>query len=145
MDGAVCRMAESKTQTTSVDPVSFLEAVEHPRRRRAGLTLLAMMTEATGQEPRMWGPSIVGSGRYHYVDDSGWVGDAACVGFSPRKANLALYGLTGATASAELLARLGKHKRGVSCLYVNTLTDVDEAVLRDLVVEGYVHMSRDRT
>ncbi|MCU1547127.1 MAG: hypothetical protein JWO29_78 [Arthrobacter sp.] len=142
--GAVCNtapMAENKTQATGASVDEFLAAVEHPVRRRDGRRLLALMSEVTGEEPRMWGPTIVGFGRYHYKYESGREGDAAAVGFSPRKASLSLYGLTYGPQSAELLGRLGKHKTGAGCLYVNKLDDVDESVLTELIRNGYRQMT----
>lgn len=85
----------------------------------------------------MWGPTIVGFGTHHYVYESGREGDSPCVGFSPRKASLSLYGLTSAPESRALLPKLGKHKVGAACLYVNKLSDVDETVLRELTAIGY--------
>ncbi|WP_068154998.1 DUF1801 domain-containing protein [Rhodococcus phenolicus] len=134
-------MAENKTQPTSQSVPAFLDAVEHPVRRADGRTLLGLMGEATGQPAVMWGPSMVGFGRYHYRYASGREGDALAVGFSPRKANLALYGLTTAPEAADLLATLGKHRTGVACLYITTLADVDLDVLAELVRIGYVHMT----
>ena len=147
---AVCetsRMAVNKTQTKSENKTAatgasveeFLAAVEHPARHRDGLRLLALMAEATGQPAEMWGPTIVGFGRYHYKYATGREGDSAAVGFSPRKASLSLYGLTYGPESAGLLARLGKHKTGAGCVYVNKLDDVDEAVLSELIRNGYRH------
>lgn len=130
-------MAENKTQPTSVPVEEFLASVEHPVRRADGFALLELMRRATGQEPVMWGPSIVGFGTYHYRYGSGREGDSAAVGFSPRKAKLALYVLGYGTDTKELLARLGKYQTGVSCLYINTLEDVDLAVLEELVRVGY--------
>lgn len=131
---------QNKTQPSGASVEAFLAAVEHPVRRRDGLRLLALMAEVTGQEAEMWGPTIVGFGRYHYKYETGREGDAPAVGFSPRKASLSLYGLGGGTASAPLLARLGKHKTGAGCLYINTLDDIDEAVLAELVQAGYRHV-----
>ena len=85
----------------------------------------------------MWGPTIVGFGRVHYKYATGREGDTAAVGFSPRKASLSLYGLTNAPGAAALLGRLGKHKTGAGCLYINRLADVDEAVLAELISLGY--------
>lgn len=134
-------MAENKTQVTGASVDGFLAAVEHPVRHRDGLRLLEMMKEITGEEPEMWGPTIVGFGQYHYRYGSGREGDAAAVGFSPRKSSLSLYGLTYGPEAAELLARLGKHKTGAGCLYVNKLEDVDEAVLAELIRAGYRHVT----
>ena len=119
----------------------FLAAVEHPVRHRDGLRLLEMMKEITGEQPEMWGPTIVGFGQYHYRYASGREGDAAAVGFSPRKASISLYGLTDGPEAAGLLPRLGKHKTGACCLYVNKLADVDEAVLAELITTGYRHVT----
>ncbi|EMY32704.1 hypothetical protein D477_018766 [Arthrobacter crystallopoietes BAB-32] len=134
-------MAENKTAPTDVPVEEFLAEVEHPVRRTDGKMLLALMREVTGQEPVMWGPSMVGFGSYHYKYASGRQGDSLAVGFSPRKSNLALYGLTYAPESADLLAKLGKHKTGAACLYVNKLADVDLEVLRELVRLGYAFMT----
>ncbi|QDG65132.1 DUF1801 domain-containing protein [Pseudarthrobacter sp. NIBRBAC000502772] len=134
-------MAENKTQATGASVDEFLAAVEDPVRRRDGLRLLALMREITGKEPEMWGPTIVGFGRYHYKYESGREGDAAAVGFSPRKASLSLYGLMYGPDAAELLPRLGKHKTGAGCLYVNRLDDVDQAVLAELIKAGYRHVT----
>ena len=134
-------MAESKTRATGASVDEFLAGVEHPVRRRDGLRLLELMRDITGEEPEMWGPTIVGFGRYHYKYETGREGDAAAVGFSPRKASLSLYGLTNGPEAAELLPRLGKHKTGAGCLYVNKLEDVDEAVLADLIRAGYRHVT----
>ncbi|WP_372699548.1 DUF1801 domain-containing protein [Arthrobacter sp. JSM 101049] len=133
-------MPPPKTLPTAVDPRAFIEALDHPVRPADGLVLLEMMQEAAGQPPVMWGPTIVGYGSYRYGYASGHEGEAAAIGFSPRKASLSLYGLTADPGSAELLARLGKHKVGSSCLYVNKLGDVDLPVLRELMDRGYRYM-----
>ncbi len=138
----VCKttcMAENKTQPTDASVEEFLGAVEHPTRRADGFELLNMMRELTGQEAVMWGPTIVGFGKYHYKYASGREGDSAAVGFSPRKTNLALYGLTMGPEADRLLPELGKHKTGASCLYVNKLDDVDRDVLAELIRTGYRH------
>lgn len=133
-------MAENKTQPTRVPVEEFLAAVEHPGRRADSFELLGLMRSITGQEAVMWGPSIVGFGSYHYRYGSGREGDAAAVGFSPRRTNLALYGLTYGPGADRLLPGLGKHKTGVSCLYVNRLQDVDRGVLSELIRTGYQHV-----
>ncbi len=125
-------MAENKTRKTGASVSEFLASVQNKRRRADGETLLAMMRDATGLEPEMWGPSIIGFGSYHYKYESGREGDMFLVGFSPRKANLSLY-LMGFDGREELLARLGKHRLGASCLYVNKLADVDADALRELI------------
>jgi hypothetical protein len=136
-------MAENKTQATGASVEDFLAAVEHPVRRGDGLRLLALMAGITGEPAQMWGPTIVGFGRYHYKYASGREGDAAAVGFSPRKSSLSLYGLTYGPEAADLLRWLGKHKLGAGCLYVNKLEDVDEAVLAELIRLGYRHVTTE--
>jgi hypothetical protein len=134
-------MAENKTQATGASVDEFLGSVEHPVRRGDGFRLLALMSRITGQPAEMWGPTIVGFGRYHYRYASGREGDSPAVGFSPRKSSLSLYGLTYGPDAAELLGRLGKHKSGAGCLYIYKLADVDEPVLSELIWRGYAHVT----
>ena len=136
-------MAENKTQATGASVDEFLAAVEHPIRHSDGLRLLELMTEVTGEKAQMWGPTIVGFGRYHYKYETGREGDSAAVGFSPRKASLSLYGLIYSPEAEALLPKLGKHKTGAGCLYVNKLEDVDEAVLAELIRAGYPHVTTE--
>jgi hypothetical protein len=129
-------MPETKTKPTEVTAESFIEGVDHPDKRADGKVLDALFRKVTGLEPRMWGPTIVGYGQYHYRYDSGHEGDICRVGFSPRKAKHSLYllGCGGEDAEMEaLLARLGKHSRGKGCLYVNKLADIDLGVLEEMV------------
>jgi hypothetical protein len=133
--------SENKTQPTDRKVEEFLAQVPHPVRRADAFVLLEMMARLTGEEPVLWGPSMVGFGSYHYRYASGREGDALAVGFSPRSANLALYGLTIAPQAQELLPRLGKHRAGAACLYVNKLADVDTDVLERLIGAGFVHMT----
>ncbi len=135
-------MAALKTQRNDGDVRAFLEAVEHPTRRSDGLALLDLMREVTGEEAEMWGDSIVGFGSYHYRYASGQEGDWPRTGFSPRKQATTLYIMSGFSRYDELLARLGKHRTGRSCLYVNKLADVDLDVLRQLVKASYAHMGK---
>ena len=135
-------MAETKTKPTGVGVESFIDAVENPTRREDARTVCAMMERITGEEPRMWGPSIIGFGSYHYRYDSGHEGIACRLGFSPRKAQLVLYVLTETEGEAELLARLGKHKIGKCCLYINKLADVDMDVLEALTARAWDWMNR---
>ncbi|MGH6978813.1 MAG: DUF1801 domain-containing protein [Brevundimonas sp.] len=121
-------MAEIKTTPTDVAVNAFIEAVENPVRAADTRAVLAMMERITGEAPRMWGPSIIGFGSYR-----GPTGDWPLVGFSPRKANLVLYIMPGFAEYADLLARLGKHRTGSSCLYLNRLADADPAILRELI------------
>jgi len=126
-------MAEIKTRPTGVAVDSFLDAVPDPQRREDGRALRAMFERITGEAATMWGPSIVGFGEYHYKYESGHEGDMCRIGFSPRAKELVLYiGATNAEA-ADLLARLGKHKTGKSCLYVKRLSDIDTKVLEQMI------------
>lgn len=126
-------MAENKTVETNESPQAFVESIEHKKRREDGLKLLALFETWTGMKPKMWGPSIVGYGKYHYKYESGREGDAPQVGFSPRKASLSLYVNATHELNAPLLETLGKHKTGASCLYVNKLEDIDLNVLEQMV------------
>lgn len=128
-------MAETRTKFTGVDPAGSIAAVEPAAKRADAQTLDAMFQRVTGEPPRMWGPSIIGYGSYHYRYASGHQGRAPRVGFSPRKAKHSIYVLSceGENSALDaLLARLGKHKRSVACLYVNTLADIDLAVLEEM-------------
>lgn len=135
-------MAELKTKVTGAEPAQFLAAVEPAAKRADALILDTMFQRITGQSPQMWGPTIVGYGRYHYKYASGHEGDACRAGFSPRKAKHSLYimecGDDGEEAAfAPLLARLGKHSRGKACLYVNKLADIDLGVLEEMIALGW--------
>lgn len=132
---------ETKTKPTAVSVDDFIDAVENPVRRADGKTVRDMMARITGEQPRMWGPSIIGFGSYHYKYDSGHEGTACRLGFSPRKAELVLYLLTGSESEAGLLARLGKHRTGKSCLYIKKLSDVDMDVLEELTRASLGHMN----
>jgi len=132
----------STTHATHADVNDFLATVDTSAVRRADArVLLEIMRAETGQEPVMWGPSIIGFGSYHYKYTSGREGDAPAAGFSPRKAKLVIYGLTYAPGVEPLLARLGKFTAGAACIYVNKLADIDLAVLRELIRTGYRHMT----
>jgi hypothetical protein len=128
-------MAENKTQLTRASVNDFLDGIENEVRREDARMLVAMMKRVTGVKPQMWGPSIIGFGIQHYKYESGREGDMPRIGFSPRKGNLALYMLTG--PGREALARLGKHKTGVSCLYINKLSDVDMKVLEEMAADTW--------
>ncbi len=132
-------MAENKTRKTGASVKEFLSSVENKRRREDGQTLLTMMQKITGLEPEMWGPSIIGFGDYHYKYESGREGDMFLTGFSPRKQSLSLYVMDGFDGRDELLNRLGKHRKSVSCLYINKLADVDMDVLRELIQRSFEH------
>lgn len=134
-------MAETKTKPTEVSVDAFIDAVPDPVRREDARIVRAMMQRVTGEPARMWGPSIIGFGSYHYKYDSGHEGTSCRIGFSPRKAELVLYVLTGEEAQAALLGRLGKHKTGKSCLYVKKLADVDTGVLEEITRRAFDHMN----
>ena len=126
-------MSELKTKPTDVKVEDFLDSVEHPQRKADGFELLRIMREITNEEPVMWGPSIVGFGSYHYKYESGREGDMPVTGFAPRKQSLSLYIMSGFDEYENLLEKLGKHKVGKSCLYINKLADVDISVLKELI------------
>jgi hypothetical protein len=133
-------MSENKTVQTRASVKQFLDGVEHERKRADSYKLLELFAEVTKLEPAMWGTSIVGYGSYHYRHESGREGDMPLVGFSPRKQSLTLYIMDGFEGYDRLLGKLGKHKTGMSCLYINKLEDVDLDVLRELVAGSYQHM-----
>ena len=135
-------MANNKTQPTDVSPDSFIEALEHPRRKADSLVLLDIMKRMTGWAPTMWGPSLIGFGQYHYKYDSGREGDFFRIGFSPRKANMTVYIMPGYQDFSDDLSRLGKHKLGKSCLYINKLEDVDMDVLEEIFEKGLKIMAQ---
>ncbi len=126
-------MAENKTKPTSVSVAAFVAALTDQARRADAKALVKLMQSASGEKPKMWGPSIIGFGSYHYRYDSGREGDAPLIGFSPRKAANVLYGVTGAGETKALLAKLGKHTTGKGCLYIKKLADVDARVLEEMV------------
>ena len=130
----------NKTRPTGAGVGSFLDAVENERRREDARTVNAMMERITGWEPRMWGPSIVGFGEYHYRYESGREGDFLITGFSPRKKALTIYIMPGFARYDALMARLGKFKKGRSCLYINKLDDVDLSVLEELIASSVQYM-----
>ncbi len=130
-------MAENQTQETEASVEEFLESVEHRGRREDAYALLELMRRVTGTPAKMWGPAIIGFGMYHYRYDSGREGEMLRVGFSPRKSNLALYVIFQDAELKRLLTSLGKHKTGVSCLYINKLADVDLQVLESIIARAW--------
>ena len=135
--------SRNKTVATEQSPVDFLAAIEHPRRREDGLALLELFNRVTGLEPKMWGTSIIGYGRYHYKYDSGREGEHLMTGFSPRKQSLSIYIMPGYRNLSQMLDRLGKHKTGKSCLYINKLEDVDLLVLEEIILNGLAYMRKN--
>jgi Domain of unknown function (DU1801) len=128
-------MAEPKTKKTTASVTAFIDAVENDARRADAKAVLKLMKDVTGEKPALWGPSIIGFGSYKAAS-----GDWPIVGFSPRKANLVLYIMPGFAQYDALMKKLGKHKTGKSCLYLNKLADVDQGVLRELVERSVAHM-----
>ena len=137
-------MAELKTKKTKASVVAFLNKVADPQRRKDCQTVLDLMKQATGEEPKMWGDSIVGFGSYHYRGASGREGDWMIIGFSPRKTDLTLYIMAGFEKFESLMAKLGKYKTGKSCLYIKKLDDVEVPVLKKLIARSVKRMSQQR-
>lgn len=126
-----------KTVPTDQTPSDFVEGLDTARRVVHGRLLLEIFTRVTGEQPVMWGPTMIGYGQAHYRYATGREGDTFRLGFSPRKSKISLYGLTGSPRSAELLARLGKHSTGAACLYINTPEDIDLAVLEEMIRDAW--------
>jgi hypothetical protein len=135
-------MAEPKTKPTDAKVADFLAGIADEQKRADAQVIVDLMREVTKHEPQMWGSSIIGFGSYHYVYESGREGDAPITGLSPRARNLTVYIVPGFEEYAELLDRLGNHKTGKSCLYINKLADIDLKVLRTLVKKSVAHMKR---
>jgi Domain of unknown function (DU1801) len=134
--------AELKTKPTIISVSTFIDAVADEKQRADAHKIAATMERLSGHKPKMWGPSIIGFGSYHYKYDSGREGDMCRIGFSPRKGNTVLYLVDGFEGHAALLEKLGKHKTGKSCLYIKRLSDVDESVLEQLVVKSLTYMAQ---
>lgn len=135
-------MAELKTKPTTMSVEKFLNSVEDEKKRSDSFKILEMMKQVTKEKPKMWGPSIVGFGKYHYKYESGHEGDMCITGFSPRKQNLTIYIVPGFTKYDDLLSKLGKVKTSVSCLYIKKLEDVDEKVLKKLIERSVKDMKK---
>lgn len=137
-------MAKAKLKTTvnDGDVIKFLESIDHEKRQADSFVVLELMKEITGQEPKMWGSSIIGFDEYHYKYDSGREGDFFKVGFSPRKQSLTLYIMPGFARYEELMEQLGKYKTGKSCLYINKLEDIDMETLSQLIKSSYAYMNQ---
>src|SRR6476660_6264072 len=128
-------MAELKTQVTKASVDKFLQGIRDEKKREDCYQILKIMKRATKSEPKMWGPSIIGFGDYHYKYASGRENDWFMMGFSPRVQNITLYAMGG--FDIELLKKLGRHKTGKGCLYINKLSDVDTRVLKKIIEKGY--------
>ena len=126
-------MAELKTKPTDQSVADFLNQIAEPERRADCLAVAKIMEEITGKKPKMWGPSIVGFGTYHYKYASGREGDWPVTGFSPRKKDLTLYIMMGFEKHRDLMEKLGKHSTGKSCLYIKRLSDIHVPTLKKLL------------
>jgi hypothetical protein len=123
--------SENKTKETKASVADFIAAVPDEAKRKDAKTLIKMMQGATGEKPKMWGPSIVGFGSVHYVYESGREGDMPLLGFSPRKPAIVIYGV--AKTAEAMLPKLGKYTTGKGCLYIKKIADVDEKVLEKMI------------
>lgn len=132
-------MADNKTKPTSASVDDFITGIENPRRKADALVALELYQEITGLPAVMWGPSIIGFGTMQYAYESGREGIVPAAGFSPRKANMTFYVDLKFEDAKELLAKLGKHRKSVACLYINKLDDVDLEVLREIIARDYLH------
>lgn len=132
----------TKTKVTTVSVTDFLSTIENDTRREDAAALLKMLKSITGWKPKMWGPTIVGFGAYHYTYDTGHSGSICAIGFSPRKASLVLY-VADFPGKEALLGQLGKHKGGLKqCLYINKLADVDTKVLQKVLIGGLAEIKK---
>ena len=129
-------MPENKTTPNDQSVEQFLNAIEDERKRKDSFTIVELMKQITGMEPKMWGSSIIGFGSYHYKYASGREGDSVLAGFSPRKQNLTIYNMGGFEQSGDLLKKLGKHTTGKGCLYIKRLDDIDLPTLKSLIEES---------
>ena len=136
-------MADNKTQPTKASVTEFIKAIDDPQKRADARKVEAMMRTATCKRAKMWGSSIVGYGTYHYKYASGREGDFMMAGFSPRKQALTVYIMAGFSKYGALMKKLGKYKTGKSCLYIKRLSDVDEAVLQQLIEESVKYMRKN--
>ena len=136
-------MAENKTKPTKASVTEFINSIDDRQKRADARKVAAMMRKATGKRAKMWGPSIVGYGTYHYKYESGREGDFMITGFSPRKQALTVYILAGFGKYDALMKKLGKYKTGKSCLYIKRLSDVDEEVLGRLIGESVKYMRKN--
>ncbi len=136
-------MAKNKTNETEVNVVDFINSyVENPQKKEDSFKLIELMSNWSDSEPKMWGPSIIGFGYYHYKYASGHEGDAPVLGFSPRKAALTLYVYSDTERSKLILADLGKFKMSKACIYVKKLSDINLSVLQELCIESIKYISK---
>lgn len=131
-------MYEPKMKETDVSVIEFIEQIDSSKKREDAYRLLDIYTEVTGYQAKMWGPSIIGFGTYHYVYKTGHEGDAPLAAFSPRKAKISLYFAPDDPEREALLARFGKHTSGKACVYINKVDDIDTGVLKELIIKSVV-------
>jgi hypothetical protein len=134
---------EAKTKPTEISPAEYIATLEDGARKRDAEMLLPWFEKVTGLKGRMWGPSIIGFGRYAYTYESGHSGEHMLTGFSPRKANTVIYILPGYRDMSEKLAQLGPYKMGKSCLYLGKLSAIDMSVLEEMVLDGLAYMRKN--
>lgn len=132
-------MPENKTKATNVSVSAYIEGLTDPTRRSEARELVEVMQRASGEKPKLWGPSIVGFGSYHYKYDSGREGDMPLISFSPRRAAMVLYSMLAHAEAKAVLANLGRHSTGKGCLYIKKLADVDKTVLETLIKNAIAH------
>lgn len=132
----------NKTQPTKQKVSEFINEIEDKRKRADCRELMKLMSGVTGNRAKMWGPSIIGYGKYHYKYASGREGDFFLTGFSPRKQALTVYIISGFELNPDLMAKLGKFKTGKSCLYIKSLDDIDRPVLAQLIEESVTYMRK---
>ena len=130
-------MADIQTKVTEASVEEFLNTVEGEQKRKDSFEILKIMKQVTKQEPKMWGPAIIGFGSYHYKYESGREGDMPQIAFSPRKQNITLYIGVGDDSDNPLLKKLGKYTTGKVCLYIKKLADVDRSVLQELIAGSF--------
>lgn len=135
-------MAEIKTKETTASVEDFINSVKDEQKRKDSFTILEMMKKASGQTAKMWGSSLIGFGNKRYKSPSGREVDWFLIGFSPRKANFSLYLSMNIQEHAEALKKLGKHKTGMGCLYINKLEDVDIKVLKEMIDAALIKMQK---
>jgi hypothetical protein len=133
------KMPENKTKATNVSVSAYIDGLTDPERRSDAKELVEVMQRVSGEKPRLWGPSIVGFGSYHYKYESGREGDMPLISFSPRKSAMVLYSMLAHADAKAVLAKLGRHTTGKGCLYIKKLADVDQTVLETLIENAVAH------
>lgn len=135
-------MAENKTKQTKASVDKFIGAIKDENIQQDCYTIIKIMKSVTKEDPQMWGPSIIGFGTYHYKYDSGREGDSCLTGFSPRKQNLTIYLMGGFEKQKAQLEKLGKHKTSKACLYIKSLNDVDQKILKEMIVNSVNYVKK---